>query len=79
MKQKKVLNYNNINTKRKLVNLYLNQFSEKKIRQYIRAIIQDFRPNDVNCRNISVKEVSEFINIYGKPIGYEVSEFLKTE
>lgn len=75
----KTLNYNHLNTKKKVVGLYLNQYPEKKIRQYLRDIIEDYRPHERNCKNISYQEALTFIELYGVPNGYELSETLKNE
>ncbi len=64
-----------ISTKKKLMQLYLTQFSEKSIRDFINDIIRETRPNVSNrCKNISIKESLLFIDRYGLPEGYKLSE-----
>ncbi len=72
MNELKTLYY--IRTKKELVNLYLNQFSEKNIRDYINDIIRTTRPKCKRCKNISIKESLLFIERYGLPLGYQLSD-----
>ena len=75
----KSLEYRHIRTKKDLVSLYLEQYSEKKKRKYINDIIIEYRPQEKMCWNISLREALTFIELYGLPKGYELSETLKTE
>ena len=72
----KILHYRDICTKKRLFALYLNQYSERQIRRYINDIIVDYRP-DTTCKNISLMEAQDFIQLYGAPVGYQLSEELK--
>ncbi len=68
-----------ISTKKELTQLYLTQFSEKNIRDFINDIIQKTRPNvSKRCKNISIKETLIFIDRYGLPEGYQLSDEMKS-
>ncbi|CEN34927.1 conserved hypothetical protein [Capnocytophaga cynodegmi] len=75
----KTLEKHNIRTKKQIVSLYINQYSEKNIKKYINEIICDYRKNAKNCKNISTQEALTFIELYGTPDGYVLSEELKKE
>ncbi|AVM49322.1 hypothetical protein [Capnocytophaga sp. oral taxon 878] len=74
----KILHY--IRTKKHLFSLYLSQYSERLIRTYINDIIAQYRPDESpKCRNISLQEFLTFIELYGTPIGYTLSDELQHE
>lgn len=75
----KTLTYQHISTKKELVSLYINQYSEKNIRKYINDIIKQYRNDNKYYRNLSLQEALTFIELYGLPKGYELSETLKNE
>lgn len=75
----KTLTYQHLNTKKKIVEIYLSQYSEKKIRLYLRDIVREYRPRELYCKNISIQEALTFVELYGLPHGYELSETLKNE
>ena len=69
-----------IKTKKDLFSLYLSQYSEKNIRAYINDIIQQYRPKaNVFCKNVSRQEFLTFVELYGLPNGYTLSEELQNE
>ncbi len=66
----KRLHYRDANTKGKLMDLYLNQYSERELRIYINDIIQEYRPQrKKTVRNISLQELKAFVELYGTPVG----------
>ena len=69
-----------IKTKKDLFSLYLSQYSEKNIRAYINDIIKQYRSksNDY-CKNVSSQEFLTFVELYGLPNGYILSEELQNE
>ena len=73
----KVLNY--VKTKKQLYELYLHQYSEKKIRTYINDIIAQYRPNEDKGKIISLQEFLTFVELYGKPQGYALSDELEED
>ena len=73
----KVLNY--VKTKKQLYELYLHQYSEKKIRTYINDIIGQDRPYEAKGKNISLQEFLTCVELYGKPQGYALSAELEEE
>ena len=69
-----------IKTKKDLFSLYLSQYSEKNIRAYINDIIQQYRPKaNSYCKNVSRQEFLTFVELYGLPNGYTLSEELQNE
>ncbi len=71
-KEMKTLYYTDANTKGKLINLYINQYSERQLRIYINDIIQEFRPKaKKTTKNISLQELKAFVELYGEPVGGE--------
>ena len=69
-----------IKTKKDLFSLYLSQYSEKNIRTYINDIIQQYRPQaNAYCKNVSRQEFLTFVELYGLPNGYTLSEELQNE
>ena len=69
-----------IKTKKDLFSLYLSQYSEKNIRAYINDIIQQYRPKaNAYCQNVSRQEFLTFVELYGLPNGYTLSEELQNE
>jgi len=69
-----------IKTKKDLFSLYLSQYSEKNIRAYINDIIQQYRPKaNAYCKNGSRQEFLTFVELYGLPNGYTLSEELQNE
>ncbi len=69
-----------IKTKKELYSLYLSQYSEKNIRTYINDIIQQYRPKaNAYCKNLSCQEFLTFVELYGLPNGYTLSEELQNE
>ena len=69
-----------IKTKKDLFSLYLSQYSEKNIRAYINDIIQLYRPKaNAYCKNVSRQEFLTFVELYGLPNGYTLSEELQNE
>ena len=69
-----------IKTKKDLFSLYLSQYSEKNIRAYINDIIQKYRPKaNAYCKNVSRQEFLTFVELYGLPNGYTLSEELQNE
>jgi len=68
-----------IKTKKQLTSLYLSQYSEKNIRTYINDIITQYRPNATKNKNISLQEFLTFVELYGTPQGYALSEELQHE
>ena len=69
-----------VKTKKELTALYLTQYSERRIRTYINDIIAQYRPNEpTKCRNISIQEFLTFVELYGKPKGYALSDELEEE
>lgn len=72
------LTYNKGRTKKDLVGLYISQYSEKDIRFYINEIIREYRPKkNIKAKNISVRELITFVELYGLPKGYLLGEELK--
>lgn len=73
-------------TKKILTDMYLNQFTEKQIRDNINTIIRDNRKNEPQYKaliasggspcvqKIRDKEFTEFVETYGFPKGYAKSE-----
>nr|DAJ13604.1 MAG TPA: hypothetical protein [Siphoviridae sp. ctwYi19] len=69
-----------IKTKKELFSLYLSQYSEKNIRAYINDIIKQYRPKaNAYCKNVSSQEFLTFVELYGLPNGYILSEELQNE
>ena len=68
-----------VKTKKQLYTLYLSQYSEKNIRTYINDIIEQYRPTAVKSKIISVQEFLTFVELYGTPQGYTLSDELQTE
>ena len=69
-----------IKTKKDLFSLYLSQYSEKNIRAYINDIIQQYRPKaNAYCKNVIRQEFLTFVELYGLPNGYTLSEELQNE
>lgn len=68
-----------VKTKKQLYTLYLSQYSEKNIRTYINDIIEQYRPNATKNKNISLQEFLTFVELYGTPQGYALSEELQHE
>lgn len=69
-----------IKTKKDIFSLYLSQYSEKNIRTYINDIIQQYRPKaNAYCKNVSRQEFLTFVELYGLPNGYSLSEELQNE
>ena len=75
----KTLEKHNIRTKKQIVSLYISQYSEKSIKKYINEIIYDYRKEAIFCKSISTQEALTFIELYGLPDGYVLSEELKKE
>lgn len=76
----KELKYRDGKTKKGLINLYLSQYSEKDIRIYINDIIKDYRPQkNKRCKNISLSEFLTFVELYGLPEGYCLSQELERQ
>ncbi|ATA69650.1 hypothetical protein [Capnocytophaga sputigena] len=68
-----------VKTKKQLTALYLSQYSEKNVRTYINDIIAQYRPNAINSKNISLQEFLTFVELYGTPEGYTLSDELQHE
>lgn len=69
-----------VKTKKELFALYLSQYSEKNIRIYINDIIKQYRPKtNERCKNVSMQEFLTFLELYGLPSGYCLSEELQHE
>ena len=68
-----------VKTKKQLTSLYLSQYSEKNGRTYINDIIAQYRPNAINSKNISLQEFLTFVELYGTPEGYTLSDELQHE
>ena len=68
-----------VKTKKQLTALYLSQYSEKNVRTYINDIIAQYRPNAINSKNISLQEFLTFVELYGTPEGYTLSDKLQHE
>ena len=68
-----------VKTKKQLTALYLTQYSEKNVRTYINDIIAQYRPNAINSKNISLQEFLTFVELYGTPEGYTLSDELQHE
>ena len=68
-----------VKTKKQLTALYLSQYSEKNVRTYINDIIAQYRPNAINSKNISLQEFLTFVEFYGTPEGYTLSDELQHE
>ena len=68
-----------VKTKKQLTSLYLSQYSEKNIRTYINDIIEQYRPNATKNKNISLQEFLTFVELYGTPQGYALSEELQKQ
>jgi hypothetical protein len=72
-----------IEDKSKLMNLYLDQFTEPFIRSEINEIIRINRkiePNKrVQSKKITCKESLLFVSRHGEPIGYTLSEDLQNK
>lgn len=69
-----------VRTKTKLYELYESQYSRQAIRNYINDIIKDYRPNvNHKCRNVSTQEFLTFVELYGLPDGYRLSDTLQNE
>ena len=68
-----------VKTKKQLTALYLSQYSEKNVRTYINDIIAQYRPNAINSKNIRLQEFLTFVELYGTPEGYTLSDELQHE
>lgn len=68
-----------VKTKKQLTALYLSQYSEKNVRTYINDIIAQYRSNAINSKNISLQEFLTFVELYGTPEGYTLSDELQHE
>ena len=68
-----------VKTKKQLTAIYLSQYSEKNVRTYINDIIAQYRPNAINSKNISLQEFLTFVELYGTPEGYTLSDELQHE
>ena len=69
-----------VRTKAKLYELYASQYSERDMRFYINDIIKQYRPSANQYRKvISTQEFLTFVELYGLPDGYRLSDTLQNE
>lgn len=71
------LQFRDVNTKKKLFKLYRYQFSESNLRFFLNETIKLYPSLRVATKFLPLPVVLSFFEIYGLPIGYELSPELQ--